>query len=57
MTGKRGDGLEDATALQQAAKSPTTVTPVETTGAHLTSTWKPLVVPTFKWLTGIIPPR
>ncbi|MFI6449814.1 alpha/beta hydrolase [Kitasatospora sp. NPDC050543] len=57
VTGKRGDGLEDATALQQAAKSPTTVTPVETTGAHLTSTWKPLVVPSFKWLTGIIPPR
>jgi enterochelin esterase-like enzyme len=57
VTGRRGDGLEDATALQQAAKSPTTVTPFETTGAHLTSTWKPLVVPTFKWLTGIIPPR
>ncbi|MFD0277957.1 alpha/beta hydrolase [Kitasatospora sp. NPDC127111] len=57
VTGKRGDGLEDATALQQAAKSPTTVTPFETTGAHLTSTWKPLVVPAFKWLTGIIPPR
>ncbi|MFJ3793048.1 alpha/beta hydrolase [Kitasatospora sp. NPDC090091] len=57
VTGKRGDGLEDATALQQAAKSPTTVTPFETTGAHLTSTWKPLVVPTFTWLTGIIPPR
>ncbi|MGE7439990.1 alpha/beta hydrolase [Kitasatospora sp. NPDC001175] len=57
VTGKRGDGLEDATVLQQAAKSPTTVTPFETTGAHLTSTWKPLVVPTFKWLTGIIPPR
>ncbi|MFD0345085.1 alpha/beta hydrolase-fold protein [Kitasatospora aburaviensis] len=57
VTGKRGDGLEDATALQQAAKSPTTVTPFETTGPHLTSTWKPLVVPTFTWLTGIIPPR
>ncbi|WP_245205385.1 esterase family protein [Kitasatospora sp. RG8] len=57
VTGKRGDGLEDATALQQAAKSPTSITPVETTGAHLTSTWKPLVVPTFKWLTGIIPAR
>ncbi|MEU8924408.1 alpha/beta hydrolase-fold protein [Kitasatospora sp. NPDC048545] len=57
VTGRRGDGLEDATALQQAAKSPTTVTPFETTGAHLTSTWKPLVVPTFRWLTGIIPPH
>ncbi|MFF2040192.1 alpha/beta hydrolase [Kitasatospora sp. NPDC058170] len=57
VSGKRGDGLEDATALQQAAKSPTTVTPVETTGPHLTSTWKPLVVPAFRWLTGIIAPR
>ncbi|GAA1198648.1 pimeloyl-ACP methyl ester carboxylesterase [Kitasatospora gansuensis] len=57
QTGKKGDGLEDATALQRAAKSPTTVTPVETTGAHLTSTWKPLVGPSFKWLTGIIPAR
>lgn len=56
-TGKKGDGLEDATALQQAAKSPTTVTPVETTGPHGTSTWNPLVVPAFRWLTGIIPPR
>ncbi|MFJ9610773.1 alpha/beta hydrolase [Kitasatospora sp. NPDC101176] len=57
VTGRRGDGLEDATALQRAAKSPTSVTPFETTGPHLTSTWKPLVVPTFTWLTGIIPPR
>ncbi|WP_371495069.1 esterase family protein [Kitasatospora sp. NBC_00374] len=56
-SGRKGDGFEDATALQQAAKSPTTVTPVETTGPHLTSTWKPLVAPAFKWLTGIIPAR
>ncbi|MFI8458635.1 alpha/beta hydrolase [Kitasatospora sp. NPDC085464] len=57
VTGKRGDGLEDGLALQRAAKSPTTVTPFETSGPHLTSTWKPLVGPTFTWLTGIIPPR
>ncbi|MFB7666006.1 alpha/beta hydrolase [Kitasatospora sp. NPDC056138] len=56
-TGKKGDGLEDAVALQHAAKSPTTVTPVETTGPHLTATWNPLVVPAFKWLTGVITPR
>ncbi|GAA1967092.1 alpha/beta hydrolase [Kitasatospora viridis] len=55
MSGRKGDGLEDATALQQAAKAPTTVTPFETTGPHLTSTWEPLVVPTFKWLSTIIP--
>jgi enterochelin esterase-like enzyme len=55
VSGRRNDGLEDATALQQAAKAPTSVTPVETTGAHLMSTWRPLVVPTFKWLSGIIP--
>ncbi|MGE7434901.1 alpha/beta hydrolase [Kitasatospora sp. NPDC001175] len=56
-TGNKGDGLEDALALQKAAKSPTSVTPFETHGPHLSATWKPLVVPTFKWLTGIIPPQ
>ncbi|MFB7664376.1 alpha/beta hydrolase [Kitasatospora sp. NPDC056138] len=56
-TGNKGDGLEDAVALQKAAKSPTTVTPFETNGPHLSSTWKPLVDPSFKWLTGIIPPE
>ncbi|MER5637299.1 alpha/beta hydrolase-fold protein [Kitasatospora sp. NPDC002227] len=55
VTGRRGDGLEDATALQHAAHAPTTVTTFETTGAHLISTWHPLVVPTFKWLSTIIP--
>ncbi|GAA1250352.1 hypothetical protein GCM10009665_46310 [Kitasatospora nipponensis] len=55
VTGKKGDGLEDAIALQKAAKAPTAVTPVETTGPHLTTTWKPMVVPTFKWLSTIIP--
>ncbi|MDH6116299.1 esterase family protein [Kitasatospora sp. GAS204B] len=54
-TGKKGDGLEDAVALQQAAKSPTAVTTFETTGAHLISTWKPLVAPSFEWLSKLIP--
>ncbi|MGF1432170.1 alpha/beta hydrolase [Kitasatospora sp. LaBMicrA B282] len=55
VTGRKGDGLEDAVALQQAAKAPTAVTTVETTGPHLTSTWEPLVVPSFKWLSALIP--
>ncbi|GAA2135319.1 hypothetical protein GCM10009760_13740 [Kitasatospora kazusensis] len=50
-----GEGLADAIALQQAAKSPTVVVPLETTGPHAISTWRPLVVPIFKWLSGIIP--
>ncbi|MGK4579449.1 alpha/beta hydrolase [Kitasatospora sp. HPMI-4] len=54
-TGNRGDGLEDAVALQKAAKAPTTVTTFETHGPHLSATWKPLVDPVFKWLSGIIP--
>ncbi|AUG77092.1 esterase [Kitasatospora sp. MMS16-BH015] len=56
-TGRRGDGLEDGTALQHAAHSPTTVTLYETTGPHLISTWQPLVVPVFKWLSGVIPAK
>ncbi|MDH6128549.1 alpha/beta hydrolase-fold protein [Kitasatospora sp. GP82] len=55
VTGNKGDGFEDAVALQKAAKAPTTVTPLETTGPHLSVTWKPMVDPSFKWLTGIIP--
>ncbi|MDH6114537.1 enterochelin esterase-like enzyme/preprotein translocase subunit SecG [Kitasatospora sp. MAP12-15] len=54
-TGKKGDGLEDAIALQQAAKAPTTVTPFENPGPHLVSTWKPMVPAAFKWLSTIIP--
>ncbi|MDH6580333.1 alpha/beta hydrolase-fold protein [Kitasatospora sp. MAP5-34] len=55
VTGTRGDGLEDAEALQKAAKAPTTVTPIESFGQHLTSTWKPMIPAAFTWLTGIIP--
>ncbi|MFJ4188311.1 alpha/beta hydrolase [Kitasatospora sp. NPDC089509] len=57
VSGKRGDGLEDGIALKRAAKSPTTVTPVETPGPHTSATWGAQVVPIFKWLTGIIPLR
>ncbi|MFI9271466.1 alpha/beta hydrolase [Kitasatospora sp. NPDC052896] len=55
VTGKKGDGYEDAVALQQAAKAPTAVTPVENNGAHLVSTWKPMVPTAFEWLSKIIP--
>lgn len=54
-TGKKGDGYEDAEALKAAAKSPTSVTTFETTGSHVISTWKPLVVPAFEWLSTLIP--
>ncbi|MCX4746698.1 alpha/beta hydrolase-fold protein [Kitasatospora sp. NBC_01287] len=53
--GKGGQGLEDAVALQQAAKAPTAVTTVETPSAHAISTWEPLVVPSFQWLSKLIP--
>ncbi|MEU4120161.1 alpha/beta hydrolase-fold protein [Kitasatospora sp. NPDC028055] len=53
-TGKKGDGLEDALALQKNAKAPTVVTPVEVNGPHLTSTWQPLVPSVFTWLTQTI---
>ncbi|MFE9426007.1 alpha/beta hydrolase [Kitasatospora sp. NPDC006697] len=55
VTGRKGDGLEDAQALQKAAKAPTTVTPIESTGPHLTATWKPMVPDAFRWLTQYIP--
>lgn len=55
-TGKKGEGFEDAVALQQAAKAPTVVTTLENPGPHLVSTWKPMVPAAFKWLSTIIPP-
>ncbi|KJS55922.1 esterase family protein [Streptomyces rubellomurinus] len=54
VTGKKGDGFEDALALQKAAKAPTAVTPVEVNGPHLTSTWEPLVPSVFTWLTQTV---
>ncbi|MFF3070349.1 alpha/beta hydrolase-fold protein [Kitasatospora sp. NPDC057904] len=54
LTGQKGDGYEDALALQKAAKAPTSVTPVEVDGPHLTSTWTRLVPSAFTWLTRTI---
>ncbi|MFJ2577992.1 alpha/beta hydrolase [Kitasatospora aureofaciens] len=54
VTGKKGDGFEDALALQKAAKAPTSVTPVEVNGPHLTSTWEPMVPSVFTWLTQAV---
>ncbi|WUK15042.1 esterase family protein [Kitasatospora sp. NBC_00374] len=55
VSGNKGDGYEAALALKDAAKPPTTVTPVETTGPHASDVWKPMVPEIFKWLSGIIP--
>ncbi|MDH6114141.1 enterochelin esterase-like enzyme [Kitasatospora sp. MAP12-15] len=55
QTGNKGDGYESGEALAKAAKAPTTVTLVETSGPHSGSVWKPLVPDVFKWLTTIIP--
>ncbi|WP_457027964.1 alpha/beta hydrolase [Kitasatospora sp. P5_F3] len=55
LSGNKGDGYEAALALKAASKAPTTVTPVESTGAHSSDVWKPMVPDVFKWLTTIIP--
>ncbi|MFI5529840.1 alpha/beta hydrolase [Kitasatospora sp. NPDC051853] len=55
VSGNKGDGYEDALALKAAVKAPTTVQPVETTGAHSSDVWKPMVPDVFKWLTSVIP--
>ncbi|WP_341865439.1 alpha/beta hydrolase [Kitasatospora cheerisanensis] len=55
VSGNKGDGLEGGEALKAAAKAPTTVTVQETTGAHSSDVWKPMVPGVFTWLTGIIP--
>lgn len=55
VSGNKGDGYEGGLALQQAAKAPTNVTVVETTGPHAVDVWKPLLPKAFTWLTGIIP--
>ncbi|MFJ8042001.1 alpha/beta hydrolase [Kitasatospora sp. NPDC096147] len=55
VSGNKGDGFEDAQALKAAAKAPTTVQPIETTGAHSSDVWKPMVPDVFKWLTTVIP--
>ncbi|GAA1167293.1 alpha/beta hydrolase-fold protein [Kitasatospora gansuensis] len=55
LSGDKGDGYEAALALKAAAKAPTTVTAVESSGAHSSDVWKPMVPDVFKWLTTIIP--
>lgn len=57
ITGKKGDGLEDAQAVAGAAKEPTKVQIQETTGPHTTDMWKTMVPSVFEWMTGIIPPQ
>ncbi|WP_441248848.1 alpha/beta hydrolase [Kitasatospora sp. McL0602] len=56
LTGRKGDGLEDAQALARAAEPPTTVDPVETTGPHVSSAWKPMVPTAFTWLSQYVKP-
>ncbi|MFF8771102.1 alpha/beta hydrolase [Kitasatospora sp. NPDC015120] len=55
VSGNKGDGYEDGQAIAAAAKAPTTVQVVETTGPHSSDVWKDMVPGVFEWLTGIIP--
>lgn len=55
ISGNKGDGFEDGQAVAGAAKAPTTVQVVETTGPHTSDVWKDMVPGVFEWLTGIIP--
>ncbi|GAA1275940.1 hypothetical protein GCM10009665_73620 [Kitasatospora nipponensis] len=55
QTGDKGDGYEAGQALAAAAKAPTTVTVVETSGPHTQQVWKPMLPDVFKWLTQLIP--
>ncbi|MFB7944469.1 alpha/beta hydrolase [Kitasatospora phosalacinea] len=57
VSGNRGDGLEAGEALRAAAQAPTTVTVQETSGAHSSDVWRPMVPGVFTWLTGVIPVR
>ncbi|MGI5428763.1 alpha/beta hydrolase [Streptomyces sp. CA-179760] len=71
LSGQPHDGYEDAVALEQAAKAPTTVHVVfvpRSAGGHTMALWRPQVVPAFRWLTemtgrrpvtagGAVPPR
>ncbi|MFJ9517332.1 alpha/beta hydrolase [Kitasatospora sp. NPDC101801] len=55
LSGNKGDGYEAALSIKAVAKAPTTVTVVESVGAHSSEVWKPMVPDVFKWLTTIIP--
>lgn len=54
LSGQPHDGYEDAVALEQEAKAPTTVHVVylpKSAGGHNAALWRPQVVPAFRWLT------
>ncbi|MEU3946658.1 alpha/beta hydrolase-fold protein [Streptomyces sp. NPDC029526] len=54
LSGQRGDGHEDATALARAATPPTSVQVVRlprSAGGHTMALWRPQVIPSFRWLT------
>ncbi|MFJ4536329.1 alpha/beta hydrolase [Streptomyces tibetensis] len=54
LSGQPHDGYEDAVAVRQAAKAPTTVHVVyipKSAGGHNMALWRPQVVPAFRWLT------
>lgn len=54
LSGQPHDGYEDAVALEQTAKAPTTVHVVyipKSAGGHNMALWRPQVVPVFRWLT------
>ncbi|MFE7559448.1 alpha/beta hydrolase [Kitasatospora sp. NPDC057500] len=55
VSGNKGDGYEDGQAIAAAAKAPTTVQVVETTGPHSSDVWKDMVPGVFEWLTGVVP--
>jgi len=57
VTGNKGDGYEAGEALKAAAKAPTTVTVVETTGPHASDVWRPMVPTMFTWLSSVIPAK
>ncbi|MFK8909557.1 alpha/beta hydrolase, partial [Streptomyces sp. YS-3] len=54
LTGERRDGYDDAMALRRAAKPPTRVTVVPSTGGHRVTVWRPLVPAAFRWLSGVV---
>lgn len=54
LSGQPGDGYEAGTALQSAARAPTTVHVVfvpRSAGGHNMALWRPQVTPVFRWLT------
>ncbi|KOU76993.1 esterase [Streptomyces sp. MMG1533] len=54
LSGQPDDGYQDAVALEQIAKAPTTVHVVyipKSAGGHTMALWRPQVVPAFRWLT------